>query len=612
MSKVAKKGMIRPLGIIAFVVLTSVLLVCFYWVAPLLIKQGIERFGTQLNGAKVEVANVDLSLSPAGLYLYRLQVTDARQPMENLVEISSAYAELDLFELWGGKVIVEDLKIDTLRFGTQRTRSGEVEKKALAEEAAPESAEGSKLSDQFAAYSMELPDADTVLSRDPLKTTQLATELESTFKAKKAQWEQLSANLPDKNRLDYYEEEFKALTEGGLDSLEEFNQRKQKFDALKKELKAEQARMIEAKDQLVRSKQLVENGYRDLKAAPQSDFQSLKQKYSLDTEGGLNLTGLLFGEQFQSYSGTALYWYQRLAPLMASDASEDDTASEQEQALAKPRGSGRFIYFGAKADTPDFMIRKARANAVLSQGEVALFGQDLTHQQYLSGKPSLINAEASALNDIEKFELRISLDHRTSEALDRFSLVMTGQTLDDLDLSSSDKLAIALREARLDLNADVELRNQALDGGLKSRFNNAQFTSQGDSLVARELSKALEGVRSFSLDAALSGEIDSPDFNIRSDLDRVLKNALAGRFDEKRKEWEGKLKAALNEKLNAFLAKNEGFAGYFSEQGTELDGDLGTVDSLLETQLESYVDAKGKEVQDELSDKLESKLKGLF
>jgi len=151
-----------------------------------------------------------------------------------------------------------------------------------------------------------------------------------------------------------------------------------------------------------------------------------------------------------------------------------------------------------------------------------------------------------------------------------------------------------------------------LQGELTSRFNNAQFISQGDSTVARELSKALEGVRSFSLDAALSGELDRPDFKIRSDLDRVLKDALAGRFEEKRKQWEGELKAALNQKLNTFLAKNEGLEGYFSDQGAALDGDLGTVNSLMETQLDSFVDAKSKEAEEELSNKVSEKLKGLF
>ena len=611
MNSTAKKGMLRPLGVVAFAVLTGLLLLCFYWVAPLLIKQGIERFGTQLNGAKVEVANVDLSLSPAGLYLHGVQVTDARQPMENLVEISSAYAELDLFELWGGKVIIDDLEVDTLRFGTQRAKSGAVEEFELAEDASSEPEDNAGLSDSFAAYSMELPDADTVLNQNPLKTTQLATELESTFAAQKTQWEELSNSLPDDQRLDYYEEQFKALTQGKIDSLEEFNQRKKKFDALKQELEAEQARMVEAKDQLARSKKLIENGYQDLKAAPQSDFQSLKQKYSLDSEGGLNLTGLLFGDQFQSYASTALYWYQRLAPLMARDASDEDGA-EQTKALEKPRGSGRFIYFGTNAETPDFMIRKARANAILSQGEVALSAQDLTHQQYLSGKPSLINAEASALNDVEKFDLRISLDHRSSDTLDRLSLVLKGQNLDDLNLSDSDALAVGLNKAQLDLNTDIELQNQQLQGELTSRFNNAQFTSQGDSTVAKELSKALEGVRSFSLDAALSGELDRPDFKVRSDLDRVLKDALAGRFEEKRKQWEGELKAALNQKLNTFLAKNEGVEGYFSDQGAALDGDLGTVNSLMETQLDSFVDAKSKEAEEELSNQVSEKLKGLF
>lgn len=610
--KTYDKGMIRPLGIVVFAVVTGLLLLCFYWVAPWLIKQSIEHVGTEINGAKVEVAEVDLSLSPAGVYVYGLQVTDAKQPMENMFELTQAYAELDLFELWGGKVIVDDLNIEALRFGTQRTSSGALnndDKKS--EDGVEKQSASDVVNEKIGKLGAELPDANDLLNRHPLRTTKLASELDATFEAQKEKWAEVSNALPDEERLKYFEREFKALTEGDIKSLDEFNARKKKFDALKKELEQEKAQLLGAKEQLSKSKQLVQQAYQDLKNAPQQDWNELKQQYSFDSAGGLNLSGLLFGSEFQSYAEDALYWYERLAPLMASGGDDSANAKSQE-AIEPPRGSGRFVYFNDENPSPAFLIRKARANAVLSQGEVAFLGQDITNQQYVTGKPSVITAEASELNDTDKIDMRLVIDHRSVDTVDSFSLLLKGQNLNDLALSKSESMPLALTDAKLDATSDIELRGEQLSGAFKSRFNNTKLISEGTSSIAKEISEVVKGVQGFAVDAAIDGTLASPGFDISSDLDRILKDAVMGRFKAKQKEWESKIKAGLDEKLQAYLAENESVGSYFSDQGSLVESDLNSVDSLLEKKLDSFVDAQKKEAQDKVSNKLKDKLKGLF
>ena len=617
MNKSGQKSMLRPVGIVAFALVGALLVLCFYWAAPWLIKQGIERTGTEINGARVDVANVDLSLSPAGLYLYGLQVADAKQPMQNMLELEQAYAELDLFALWGGKIIIEDLNIQKLRFGTARAVSGAVQNEDLAAETEGESPSSVSqfLSGSLAGLGGELPDADSILERHPLKTTQLAKQLNSTFEEQKNKWQATSQALPDEKRLEYYEQEFKALTSGDIDSLEAFNERKAKFDALKQELEKDQELLLKAKQGLQQSQDLVQQNYQALKRAPRDDFNALKAQYSLDADGGLNLTGLLFGSQFQSYAENALYWYNRLAPLMAKtdSSSEDGSAADAQQDAVEPaRGTGRFVHFGAEATSPNFLIQKAQASAVLSHGELMLFGQDITHQQYLSGKPSVISASATELNDTDALDMLLTIDHRTADTVDTLAIDIKGQNLDDLTLSESDNLSLALAYAKLDLNANVLLKNEDLSGGLKSRFTNTKLVGDGGSQVAKELASALERVESFYLNSLFSGSLSQPEFEFKSDLDKALKQAVSGRFKEKQQEWEGKLKAKLDSKLSSYLADNEQVSNYFGDQSALLAGDLDSVESLLDTQLDSYVDAQANEAKEKASNALKEKLKGLF
>lgn len=615
--KTYDKGMVRPIGIVVFAGVTCLLLLCFYFVAPWLIKQSIEHVGTEINGAKVEVVDVDLSLSPAGVYVYGLQVTDAKKPMENMFEFKQAYAELDLFELWGGKVIVDDLNIEALRFGTQRPSSGALSHdKKKAEGDAEEQSASDVVNEKIGKLGAELPDANELLSRHPLRTTKLASELDATFKAQKAKWAEVSNALPDEERLKYFEREFKALTEGDIKSLDEFNARKKKFDALKKELEQEKTQILEAKEQLSNSKQLVQQAYQDLKNAPQQDWNELKQQYSFDSAGGLNLSGLLFGSEFQSYAENALYWYERLAPLMASDDDSKGENKESQEAIEPPRGSGRFVYFNDEDPSPEFLIRKARANAFLgqgeSQGEVAFLGQYITNQQYITGKPSVITAEASELSDTDSIDMRLVVDHRSADTVDTFSMQLKGQNLNDLTLSKSESMPLALNDAKLDATSNIELRGEQLSGTFKSRFNNTKLISEGTSSIAKEISEVVKGVQGFAVDAAIDGTLASPGFDISSDLDRILKEAVMGRFKAKQKEWEAKIKAGLDDKLQAYLAENESVGSYFSNQGSLVESDLNSVDSLLEKKLDSFVDAQKKEAQDKVSNKLKDKLKGLF
>ena len=134
------KQWIRWSGLLGFIAVTALLVVIFVLALPWLIKSSIEYIGTEVAGAKVSVDDVDVSFNPLGVTLNRLQVTDAREPMRNLVEFTQADAQLELAPLLLGKGIVRDLGVSNLQFNTERTESGAIAK-PTAEEAAAEAAD---------------------------------------------------------------------------------------------------------------------------------------------------------------------------------------------------------------------------------------------------------------------------------------------------------------------------------------------------------------------------------------------------------------------------------------------------------------------------------------
>ena len=73
-------------GLIAFGVISISLFLLWFFLADLLVKRSIEKTGTRVVGAKVELAEADIHLFPLGITLKSLQVTNPDNPMSNAVE----------------------------------------------------------------------------------------------------------------------------------------------------------------------------------------------------------------------------------------------------------------------------------------------------------------------------------------------------------------------------------------------------------------------------------------------------------------------------------------------------------------------------------------------
>ncbi|MDE3036364.1 MAG: hypothetical protein KGJ14_10370, partial [Nitrospirota bacterium] len=124
--KPKNEGWIRWWGLGAFVGLAVLLALLWLFLVDPFVKRMIEQTGTKLVGAKVELAAAHVTLSPLGLTLTRLQVTNPDEPMSNAVEAARIAMSLDGLNLFRRKVIIEEMAVEGLRFGTQRQSSGAV------------------------------------------------------------------------------------------------------------------------------------------------------------------------------------------------------------------------------------------------------------------------------------------------------------------------------------------------------------------------------------------------------------------------------------------------------------------------------------------------------
>ncbi len=577
---------IRWSGLAGFIAVVGIIAALFIFLLPFLIKSGIEFAGTKLAGAKVTVDDADVTLSPLGVRLQGLQVADARAPMMNLLEFDEAVADLELAPLMIGKAISNELSVSNLRFHTERETSGALEVDIEeTEEDSPSLKEKA---------SEALPSVDEILARETLITPQAGEALKSSWGENSQRIDQAFDKVPDDNSIASYEEQIQDITSGRLESLEDFRQRKEKLDRLKKQLKEDRDAVRDARDAVRSAKSEVSARLTELRQAPSEDLAYLKDKYQLSGSGVSNITGLLFGDDAANWAREALYWYEKVKPYLESDESAESDNEEDEKA---PRLAGRFVHFPSDNPWPDFMIRTARLTGPFDGGQLVISGKDITHQQTVTGRPTVFTATGEGLQKIGDLDGRLVLNHIVGNATDTLTLTISDWKMAPLNLGVA---GARLDSSRVQLDAIAEVVRGELDADLDANVTQANFTGEGQTLFARELNAALQGINNFTVDAGVTGTLKNPDIAFGSDLDRQINSAISKRIRARQDEFEQKLKNRLNEKMSEYAGDYAEELQQLAAMEGSLDDKLGALKDLASAELEDFKAQQEREAREKL------------
>ena len=593
----------RWTGIVAFVALVLAIVLFWLMAAGLLIKGAIESYGSDAMGAKVSLDSVNLNLQPFGFTLHNFSAADPENPMTNALEFKKASAHVDLLKLMMGQVIIDDLEISGLEFNTARSSSGLIEKKTVVAKAPKKETDPG----MFDSIQVKLPDADEILSREPLLTEQRKEEWDNLYASEKTKIEAMLDGLPDAKKIDKYEQDIKKITQGKINSLADFNQSKERLNKIREEIKQDRDNLRNAKKQYKESYAALKQQAELLKAAPGQDWNKIKNKYGFDEMGATNISRLLFGDSLTSIAEKVLYWYQKAKPMLP-------TKSESEVTEKKPeRLKGRYVQFASKDPTPNFLIRKTSLDMKLEKGNFEGSLKDITHQQGVIKRPMLLKVRGEGLEKADSIRIDGTFDHIDPyKAADKVTYAMQGVVLKNMKISKSHNLPLTLASAAVDIKGQVTLAGSELRGLAKGDFQQARFESNAEEGFAKELGSALTKIDHFTLETKFKGAMNDVDFDIKSDLDKRLKSAIKERLQEREQELEEELKSKLDAKVAAYLgADNQQLTELLKGQGS-VDNKLESIENLLQQKLDDYTDQKEKEAKDkvkEKEDELKDKLK---
>lgn len=594
---------VRWSGVAIYSVLLVLLLVVGYLVASPILKSTIENYGSEAVGAKVSLDKVRLSLSPLGFSLYNLQVTNAEKPMQNALQLRSASANVELFRLLMGEVVINTLSVDGVRFNTTRLESGALVETARVEDS---SLGGKQETDWVDEAKDQLPSADEILSRETLLTDTRQGELRVAFEEEKAKLEDLKSQLPTAAKSDEYKRRVSDLTATKIESIEAFSRQRAALESLKADIRKDKASISKIKSSLSVSKVLLQKKMQALKDAPKDDLSRLKSKYSLSDSGASSVTQLLFGGEAGEWTKQGLYWYRKIEPMLAETEKEK---SDQEK---NKRASGQYIHFGS-AQPPEFWIKNTTISFEIPAGTFSGVITDITHQPERIGKPIVLNVEGGGLTGVEGFALNAVFDHiDPKKTVDVVTYNVKGLALRDYPLSKGGKLPLIMRRANVNITGEIGLLGRDIKGESVALFDDTQFDKDDSSNInnraTKEVIAALAHVDEFAVKIGMTGTVRNIDFDVRSDLDKKIKKAFTSRMTEKQEELEIALKSKLQKRVSVALASYD--LGEFSSTLGEAGGMEEKFNGLLNSKVSDYKDQQKQVLKNKINEQLSEKLKG--
>jgi len=569
--------LVRWQGLVAFVVVVILVMGVWFFVVDSAIEAVIEKTGTHVVGAKVELEDADLSISPLGLSLTGLQVTNPDEPMSNAVQVDRIDLLVEGAKLFRRKVIVKEMTLEGARLNTPRKRSGAISRRPAAAPSVSKRTAGEK----FTFPPLGVPNVSEILQREKLRSLELAEALQADLQAEKDQWRNRLAELPDKAKLEQYRERIKKVQSAKKGGLAGVLGSAKEVMAVQKEIRNDLDRIKTAQTALQNNLAMFRKRMDEVTDAPLADVHRLKEKYAFSPKGLTNVSRLVFGGKIGKWADTALDWYERLRPVLER-AKERKKGRE----VVKPvRGKGADVRFKEHEPLPDLLIRVAHVSMEIPAGSIKGQIRNITPDQDVLGIPLTYNFSGENLKGLHSVKLDGALNHvDPSSPKDTANLKIIGCQVTDMRLSDSTELPMVMKKATADFKADAVLSGQALKANLLAGLKSVQISTgmkEDAGPLAKAMASSLSDIKRFNVKADISGTLEDYDMQLSSDLDRVLKDAVGKQVKAQAALLEKELKAQISEKVDGPLADLKSSMGGLSTISSELSARLNLGNELL-------------------------------
>ncbi len=627
-----------------FILLLTVYLFIDRWV-----ESGLEYAGEKIVGAKVDIDDLVLSLSPTGIEFARLQVANPQDGMKNIFETGTVKFALDFGQLLRSKFIIETVEVNNLILGTKRTTEGTLpEKRAerlrAQQPAAPMSdTSAAAVPAQFSEQAAPVLQAkeekktpvfdldrirkeikiDSLLSVQNLRTVQYYDSLRSEVQHASGQWETTLAEIDKtKPKIAEIETSVKAVNVSEIKSLESaksaFENVKKVYDNANEVSKTFNERKSALNDQVNRFSSAYTEGERLAK----EDFQAVVSLARLPDVSMQGLAELVLGKEMMQNVAKYLYWVD----FARENVPAGGLGGKAEKEDPRHRFEGQNIHFPVERAYPKLWIKKIVVSGGTDRAQdpeyFYLKGEvrDISNNQRITGHPLAVEL-SSTKGGSTSLGFKASFDRRKELPVDDYHAKLTGLQVRDMQMGRSDFLPSKITKAVAGANIDVNVPGSKFESTSKITFANLTMAFQNEpkNTVERIVKEVLTSIKGFNVALRLWNSGGSFQIGFSTDLDdqiasrtrKVIGDEVAriqneirakvnARIAEKRKEFE----TLFNQKKEDVTSRLKGHEGQVNEKLAMVEG--------KKKEVENKIDEETKKQTEGVKKKAEETIKGLF
>ena len=509
---------IRPWGIAIFVAVALIGVLTLDWI----VEGTLENLGTDINGASVELDEVDVSLWPAEITLTNVQITDPYSPSYNRLQVSSASLQLDGLMLLRRHLVVNSLSLDGVQINAQRATMGDTQIDI----------EPVSTAFNFSSLLPELSfsDMDTVLASVESEYLRRVSRYSQEIEQIEARWKVAISELPDDDAISDYRARWSALSSAGL--VEKMIGLKQLKDDVRSDL--DKLKILQA--QLRSDRALVRDMIKAVRNLPEVLIESAVIGAGL---GGDNdsLVRDIVGDAI-------LFWLNR-------SKSVGETLSRNHGDDRPPRGQGRLIDFEDNP-VPRFLLRKAEFSGEIHVLEQTLMAtgrvNNLSYPIGVLDEPMSLTLDG---RDGLRGKLLLDVLLHPDDGAD-FTLQLDELLVTDLALGSDKAQGLLLEEAVLFTSLNGSLNATELNVNYVARLDEPKIAvaeherSDAEQLVA----DTVNNLDRMELELKLSGPVETPKVTVRSNMNKIFAAAVDAQMSNQTDEFKQKLLQRLKDKTS--------------------------------------------------------------
>lgn len=585
--------MIRWSGLIAFAVLVGLIITFNLFFLDRIVKGIIEDQASSLVGARVEIGDLRLKLLGLSVDIQSLQVANPEQPMRNTVEIGGLAFDLAAAPLLKKKVVIERMNVVDLAWNTPRKTSGALpaqlqrklqprKKTSEMAETAEKRVEECALPNFSSLTDVKKRSPEDLLAGVNLRSAAFLTEYPAKVSAAKATWAERLKSLPTREQIEKDLRNLQALKDQRPKDFSQLPASLEKANALQQKLNDTRKNLTAAQRDFQAEIQTLKTSLQEVEKLKDADVKSVLAKLGIHTPSGADLVCVLLGKDVARKVNWALDSYRQFNRYTTKGSPK----AEEEKPKPVPRLKGADVRFPITQGYPDFLLETAefsarpevkRAPGVLAFEKLSGELHGLTSHPAIYGKPTTFKLSGSFAGGAAR-EVTLSglIDHRKAPTDDRLGMNIQGLNVEQAGTPSPSDSPLQLTSALLNVNGDLRVKGETLDGLVQVNVLNPKVTVGP---AAAFLGDLLKNMGSFDVTLSVGGTLDQPSLGLSSSATKSLTSGLENLVQNEMKGLQTGIRNAISSRVDKNLpaARNE----------------VGSLEKTIQGELSSRLDLSG-------------------